>query len=199
MAALGFPVRPRQRAAHMKFAAAILLLLAIVASAELAMGRVPICSCGHVALWHGALDSGNSQHLLDWYSFSHVIHGFLFYAIGWLLLGRLPLRLRFLVAVAIESAWEMLENSPVIIDRYRTATMALGYSGDSVVNSMADIGCMMLGFWVARRLPIRATIALAVGFELLTLAVIRDNLALNVLMLLWPVEAIRAWQGGMFA
>jgi len=179
----------------MKFAVITLIMLALVAAFELAMGRVPVCTCGYVALWHGALDSGNSQHLLDWYSFSHIIHGFIFYAIGWLLLRRLPLRFRFLTAVAIEGAWEMLENSPIIIDRYRTATMALGYSGDSIVNSMADIGCMMLGFWIARRLPVWATIALAIGFELLTLAVIRDNLTLNVLMLLWPIDAIRVWQG----
>ena len=179
----------------MKIVVTTLIMLALVATVELTAGRTPICTCGYVALWHGRLDSGNSQHLLDWYSFSHVIHGFLFYAIGWLLLRRLPLHLRFLIAVAIEGAWEMLENSPIIIDRYRTATMALGYSGDSVVNSMADIGCMMLGFWIARRLPVWATIALAIGFELLTLAVIRDNLTLNVLMLLWPIDAIRVWQG----
>jgi hypothetical protein len=177
-------------------AALIVLILVLVGATELAMGRPPICTCGHVALWHGAIDSGNSQHLLDWYSPSHVIHGLLFYGATWLLLRRLPVRFRLAVAVIVESCWELLENSPIIIDRYRTATMALGYTGDSVLNSLSDISCMMIGFAIARKLPVWATIALAVGFELLTLAVIRDNLTLNVLMLLWPIDAIKQWQAG---
>jgi hypothetical protein len=172
----------------------ILILLAITAATLLAMGRPPICTCGHVALWHGAIDSGNSQHLLDWYSPSHVIHGFLFYGALWLLLRRLPLRFRLLIAAIVEASWELVENSPMVIDRYRTATMALGYTGDSVLNSLSDISCMMIGFALARKLPVWTTILLAIGFELLTLAVIRDNLTLNVLMLLWPIEAIRHWQ-----
>ena len=174
----------------------ILALLAAVAATELTMGRPPICTCGHVALWHGAIDSGNSQHLLDWYSPSHVIHGFLFYGVAWLLLRRRPLRFRLLIAVIIEAGWELIENSPMIIDRYRTATMALGYTGDSVLNSLSDISCMMIGFAIARKLPPWATIALAIAFELLTLVMIRDNLTLNILMLVWPVEAIRHWQAG---
>ena len=174
----------------------ILALLAVTAATLLMMGRPPICTCGYVAVWHGAIDSGNSQHLLDWYSPSHVIHGFLFYAATWLLLRRLPLRFRVLIAVVIETGWELIENSPIIIDRYRTATMALGYTGDSVLNSLSDISCMMIGFAIARKLPPWATIALAATFELLTLAVIRDNLTLNILMLVWPVEAIRHWQAG---
>jgi len=204
MAALGFPAREGQRGSYMQpapprfgsraTALLILALLAATASILLAMGRPPICTCGYVALWHGAIDSGNSQHLLDWYSPSHVIHGFLFYGAAWLLLRRLPLRFRLLIAVAIEGGWELIENSPMVIDRYRTATMALGYTGDSVLNSLSDISCMMIGFAIARKLPVWATIALAIAFELLTLAVIRDNLTLNVLMLLWPVEAIRHWQ-----
>ncbi len=177
-------------------AAFVVILLATVGAIELAMGRPPICTCGHVALWHGAIDAGNSQHLLDWYSPSHVIHGLLFYGATWLLLRRLPVRFRLLIAVAVEAGWELLENSPVIIDRYRTATMALGYTGDSVLNSLSDIGCMMIGFALARKLPVWGTIALAIAFELLTLAVIRDNLTLNVLMLLWPIDAIRQWQAG---
>jgi len=177
-------------------ALAVLAILAITATLLLATGQPPICTCGHVALWHGAIDSGNSQHLLDWYSPSHVIHGFLLYGAGWLLLGRLPPRFRFLIAVGIESGWELIENSPIVIDRYRSVTMALGYVGDSVLNSLSDISCMMIGFAIAQRLPVWATITLALTFELLTLAVIRDNLTLNILMLLWPVEAIRHWQAG---
>ncbi|MDO6416901.1 DUF2585 domain-containing protein [Sphingomonas sp. BIUV-7] len=178
-------------------AAAALLMLAATAAILLAMGRPPICTCGHVALWHGAIDAGNSQHIADWYSPSHLIHGLLFYAAGWALLRRWPVAARYLPALAIEAAWELLENSPMIIDRYRTATMALGYEGDSVLNSLCDIGFMSLGFWLARRLPVAASIGIAIGFELLTLAVIRDNLTLNVLMLVWPIEAVRTWQAAI--
>jgi hypothetical protein len=164
------------------------------ASILLAMGRPPICTCGYVALWHGAVDSGNSQHILDWYSPSHVIHGFLFYAGGWLLFRRWPAGARFNLALALETSWEIVENTPFIIDRYRTATIALGYTGDSVINSLSDIGCMALGFLIARRLPWPVTLAIGVSLELLTLYVIRDNLTLNVLMLIAPVDVIRQWQ-----
>lgn len=173
---------------------ATVAILCIAAAVLLALGRPPICTCGYVALWHGPVDSGNSQHLLDWYSPSHVIHGFLFYGAGWLLLRRLPFRLRFLLAVALEASWELIENSPVVIDRYRTATVALGYTGDSVINSLSDISCMMAGFALAHRLPVWATITLAAAMEFLTLSIIHDNLTLNVVMLIWPIEAIRQWQ-----
>lgn len=162
----------------------------------LVMGRPPICTCGAVELWHGAIDSGNSQHIADWYSPSHVIHGFLFFAAGWWLLRRAPLAWRYALAVGIEGSWEILENSPVIIDRYRTATIALGYSGDSILNSMSDLAMMSIGFWFAARMDWRVTLALAIAMEWLTLWVIRDNLTLNVLMLSFPVDAIKAWQAG---
>jgi hypothetical protein len=175
--------------------AAILAVVIAAAAAELAMGRSALCPCGHFALWHGVVQSNeNSQQLTDWYSFSHVIHGFLFYGAAWLLLRRAPLAARLFAAVVVESTWEVLENSPIIIDRYRAVTMAWGYAGDSVLNSMADIACMMVGFFLARKLPIWATIAIAVAFELFTLWAIRDNLTLNVLMLVAPSAAIRAWQ-----
>nr|WP_326525253.1 DUF2585 domain-containing protein [Sphingomonas sp.] len=167
-----------------------------MAAALYAMGRSPICTCGYVDLWHPALDDGNSQHIADWYTPSHIIHGFLFYALGWLVLRRRPPGERLILAVAIEAAWEVLENSPIIINRYREATIALGYTGDSIINSVADVAWMALGFAFARRAPVWATVALGVAFELLTLWVIRDNLALNVLMLVSPVEAIRTWQSG---
>ncbi|MEJ7927869.1 DUF2585 domain-containing protein [Sphingobium sp. AN641] len=165
--------------------------------ALLAMGRPPICTCGTVEFWHGAIDSGNSQHVADWYSPSHVIHGFLFYGAAWLLLRERPMGVRLAVAVAVEAAWELLENSPVIIDRYRTATIALGYSGDSILNSMSDIGMMALGFLFAGRASWRVTLAIGLGFEMLTLWVIRDNLTLNVLMLTFPIEAVKTWQSGL--
>ncbi|ARS28523.1 DUF2585 domain-containing protein [Sphingomonas sp. KC8] len=194
MASAGAVTRGAMSARHGLIAGGVALAAVL---ALLAMGRPPICTCGTIELWHGALDAGNSQHIADWYTPSHIIHGFLFYALGWALLRARPVGERLILAVVIESAWELLENTPLIIDRYREATIALGYSGDSVLNSAADIGWMTLGFLLAARLPVAATIALAVGFELLTLAVIRDNLTLNIVMLLWPIDAVRAWQGGM--
>lgn len=178
------------------------ILIALYAGLILsAMGRPPICTCGTVKLWHGVVQSAeNSQHLADWYTFSHVIHGLIFYTGAHLLWRRwevfdgAPTRWALPIAVALEASWELLENSPRVIDRYRSVTASFGYSGDSIVNSMADIGWMALGFWIASRLPWKASLALALTFELLTLAVIRDNLTLNVLMLVYPIEAIRDWQ-----
>lgn len=169
----------------------------------LAMGRVPICTCGTVKLWWGTvLSAENSQHIADWYSFSHVIHGLLFYFFAhilwrrWKLLGGKPASWALPIAVVFEGFWELLENSPLIIDRYRKVTVSFGYEGDAVINSLSDIGFMALGFWIASRLPWKASLALAVCFELFTLYMIRDNLTLNVLMLVWPLEAVRQWQAG---
>jgi hypothetical protein len=174
-------------------AASVLVVLA--AAILLAMGRNPMCTCGTVELWVGGRDSPKtSQMLADWYSLSHVVHGLLFYAALWLVARRWPVERRFLVALVIEAAWEITENTPMVIDRYRTATAALGYTGDSVINSLSDIAMMAVGFLAARKLPPWIAIALLVALELLPLAVIRDNLTLNVWMLLWPNQALAAWQ-----
>ena len=177
--------------------AALAALLTLVAAAAilLAMGRHPICTCGTVDLWVGARDSPKtSQMLADWYSFSHIVHGLLFYGALWLVARRVPLGWRFVAALLIEASWELIENTPLVIDRYRTATAALGYSGDSVINSVSDIAMMVVGFLAARKLPVWASIALLVLLELVPLYIIRDNLALNVWMLLWPDKALASWQ-----
>jgi len=166
-----------------------------------AMRRPPICPCGTVKLWWGVVQSPeNSQHIADWYSFSHVIHGLLFYAAAhllwrkWNLFDGAPARWALPIAVAIEASWEFLENSPLIIDRYRAVTLSWGYSGDSILNSLSDIAFMGLGFWLAGRLPWKVSLAMGLAFELFTLVMIRDNLTLNVLMLIWPLEAVKQWQ-----
>lgn len=168
----------------------------IVAVAILwSMGRPPICTCGTVTLW-GKVGPTQSQMLADWYSPSHIVHGFLFYAaLAWLW-RKAPVERRFLVALIIEAAWEIAENTPTIIDRYREATMALGYSGDSILNSASDIAMMAVGFLAARRLPVWVSIAIVLALEIVPLIVIRDNLTLNVIMLLAPSEAILSWQAG---
>ena len=188
---------------HRRAVVASLALVAIAGAILLAMGRNPICECGTVKLWHGVVQSAeNSQHLTDWYAPSHFTHGLIMYFVAWLLWVRLklfggkPIRWALPIAVAVEAAWEIMENTPMVIDRYRAVTVSFGYSGDSVVNSLGDIGWMIVGFLAASRIPAWASVALAVFLELLTLWTIRDNLTLNVVMLFWPIEAIRQWQGG---
>ncbi|NRG19526.1 DUF2585 domain-containing protein [Rhizobiales bacterium] len=172
-------------------------LLALTAAILLAMGRVPICTCGEIKLWTGDVTSSdNSQHIADWYTPSHIIHGFLFYWFAWLIFPKMAVGWRLILAIIVEASWEILENSPMIIDRYREATIALGYTGDSVLNSVFDIIWMIVGFALAWRVPVWLTVTIALFFEVLTAALIRDNLTLNVVMLIWPIEAIKTWQTG---
>ena len=176
-------------------AVAALVLIVAAAAILLAMGRNPMCTCGTVELWVAGRDSPKtSQMLADWYSTSHIVHGLLFYAALWLVARRWPVERRFLIALLVEAGWEIVENTPWVIDRYRHATAALGYNGDSVINSMSDIAMMALGFLAARKLPLWAAIGLLLVLELIPLYVIRDNLALNVWMLLWPSQSVAAWQ-----
>ena len=173
-------------------------IVAIALAILFAMHRPPICTCGTVALW-GPVGPTQSQMLADWYSPSHIVHGLLFYAILWLVARRMRVEWRFVLALFVETAWEVIENTPMVIDRYRTATAALGYTGDSIVNSMSDVAMMALGFVAARKLPLWASVLFLLALELIPLFVIRDNLALNIWMLLAPSESIRDWQSAAAA
>ena len=172
-----------------------IFIIAAAVAILLAMGRPPICACGEINLW-GPVGPEQSQMLADWYSPSHVVHGFLFYAALHLAAPRWPVERRFLAALLVEIAWEIVENTPAVIDRYREATIALGYSGDSILNNMSDIAMMAVGFLAARKLPVWVSVLIVLLLELVPLIVIRDNLVLNVWMLLAPNDAIRAWQSG---
>lgn len=170
-------------------------LIVATALALYAMGHPWICKCGTVKLWHfQVVSSENSQHIIDWYTPSHVIHGFLFYFLFWLIAPRASVGTRLLLAIGVEAAWEIIENTDYVIDRYREATVALDYYGDSVLNSVSDILFMVLGFVLASRLPVWLTVTIGIAFELFTGIMIRDGLALNVLMLLWPSETVLQWQ-----
>jgi hypothetical protein len=161
------------------------------------MGQPLICKCGYVKLWHGVVvSSENSQHLSDWYTPSHIIHGILFFGLFTLILPKAGINLRLALSLALECAWEILENTDMIINRYRESTISLDYFGDSVINSSADILAMIVGFFLASRLPVWASVAMIIVVEAVTTYLIRDGLALNVLMLVWPLEAVKVWQGG---
>lgn len=172
-------------------------LVVLQAIALLAMGRLAICKCGNIKLWHGIVKSSeNSQHLTDWYTLSHVLHGLIFYAVLSYLMPRASLAARLALAVAIEAGWEIVENTEMVINRYRSATISLDYFGDSVVNSVMDNVAMVAGFLAAAFLPAGVSVALALMSEAFMAWAIRDNLLLNIVMLVWPMDWVARWQGG---
>ena len=170
-------------------------LVAVGALALWLMGQPVICKCGHIALWSGdIMSSQNSQQVADPYTFTHVTHGLLFYFALLPLARWLALSWRLVAAAAIEVAWEVAENTDAVINRYREATISLDYFGDSVLNSSFDALFCLVGFAIAARLPWRASVALIAIAEVGLALTIRDSLLLNIIMLLYPVDAIREWQ-----
>jgi hypothetical protein len=187
--------KPLRMSIPLRATLAALLVFLVTMAILLEMGRPAICSCGEIELW-GTVGPKQSQMLADWYSPSHIVHGFLFYGALHLVAPRWPVERRFLVALIVEAAWEVIENTPAVIDRYREATIALGYSGDSILNNVSDIAMMVVGFLAARRLPLWASVLVVLALELIPLLVIRDNLFLNVWMLLAPNQSVLQWQSG---
>lgn len=184
--------KPLSFKAYLSITTILFILTAIIL---LFMGRHLLCTCGYVKLWiSSAWSSDNSQHIFDYYTFSHIIHGFIFYFFLWRVKPDWSLKKRAIVALIIELLWEIVENSPLIINRYRQTTASLDYYGDTVINSIFDGLSMIFGFWLAARIPVWITILLALAMEIGTFLIIRDNLTLNVLMLLYPVEGIKQWQ-----
>jgi len=178
----------------MLIAAALVVVQAAVLAA---MGQPLTCTCGTVRLWTGVVNGPeNSQQLTDWYSLSHIVHGLGFYFLLWLIIPRAPVMLRFLLAVGLEAGWEIIENTPFVIDRYRQQALAQGYSGDSVINSVSDTLMMIAGFAFARAAPVWASVTLALALEAFSGVMIRDNLTLNIIQLIYPSETISRWQTG---
>lgn len=172
-----------------------IFILAITAWIELGSGRSFFGPDGNFGWWEGSVwSSENSQRVADAYTFSHVIHGMIFYAFLWLVARKVPVKYRFLIALFFEAGWELLENSPIIIDRYRAVTISLGYVGDSVLNSLSDIVFAGMGFLISRYSKFWVSVFLIIFMEIGCLFWVRDNLTLNVIMLVYPLESIKTWQ-----
>src|SRR3989344_1177675 len=178
----------------------IIFALGVIALQALALflfGQPKICECGYIKLWEGVvLSAGNSQHITDWYTFSHIIHGFIFFWLAKLVFPRAGVGVWLLLSVGVEAAWEVLENTPMVIEHYREQALAQGYVGDSIVNSVVDTLATVVGFFLALRLPVWLVILIAVGLEAFTIYMIRDGLALNIINLIIPLEFIAEWQSG---
>ena len=175
--------------------ALLFLGLALQALALYLMGHPLICTCGYVKLWHGQLfSSENSQHVTDWYSFGHLNHGILFYGAAWVLMRNAGFNARALAVGMTGVIWEVVENTEMVIQRFRAVTISLDYYGDSVLNSVSDNIFMLTGVMLARRVPVWLSIAVVLGTEALTTSMVRDGLALDTLMVLYPIEAVKNWQ-----
>lgn len=174
-----------------------ILIVALQAFSLWLFGQPPICTCGYVKVWEGVvLSPGNSQHLTDWYTPSHVLHGLLFYLLLWFFFPRMPVTTRFLLALGLEAGWELFENTPWVINKYREQALAQGYTGDSIINSVMDTSAMVAGFIMARRLPLPVIIVLGIALEVFVGFMIRDNLSLNILNFLYQFEFVAKWQSG---
>ena len=173
-------------------------IIAITAGLLYAAGRSPICPCGTVKFFDFVPKAGeDSQHIFDWYTFSHILHGLIFYFAIWLVgRGRVPFTVAILIALVLEGAWEVFENSQYIINRYQSQSISEQYNGDSVINSVGDLLTMAFGFFLASRLPVLASIAVLIGVEVWMAWMIRDNLTLNIISLTHPIEWISQWQEG---
>jgi hypothetical protein len=179
------------------FVALVGLFIGIQIATLTFLGQPFLCSCG-LKFWEGVvLSIGNSQQITDWYTFSHIIHGFIFYLFFWFLFPQMPVRYRLLLALGLEIGWEILENTPWIINQYREQALAQGYMGDSIINSVSDSFAMIIGFVLAWKLPVRVTVALAIFMEVFTGYFIRDNLTLNILNFIYQFEFIENWQNNI--
>lgn len=171
------------------------VLLVVHAGVLVWFGQPLVSETGKLMLWVGDQWSIEmSQQFFDWYTFSHIIHGFLFYLLSWLLFPRVPHAWRLVMAVGVEAAWEITENTPWLINLYRQQALSVGYVGDSILNSLLDNASMALGFVLAWKLPVRVTVLLAIAMEVWVGVTIRDNLVLNVLNFIYQFDAVNAWQ-----
>ncbi len=181
-----------------KPSAVIALLFATQGAVLYFLGQPLICACGYITLYVSEIWSSQmSQQLFDWYTFSHIIHGFIFYVILWWIFPRMPFLWRLAIAIGLEAAWEIAENTPWVIEAYRQQALAKGYVGDSIINSLMDTVAMVAGFLLARKLPWKLILILAIAMEIGVAYFIRDNLTLNILGFIHTFDFINEWQSGV--